>query len=193
MVVSDTEQAYQREKKTFEKKLDKQEQALSKKLWHLHHQSFSCEADAFVAAQTLAKKYPCFSIALTTEAIEKHKTRGRPSQEAQKVITGYRLISHVERNTSAIEQVLYSKGRFILATNELDAHVYSDKQMLQEYKEQQSVERGFRFLKDPWFMVDSIFLKSPKRIEALMMTLCLLVYNVAQYQLRERLKENNDT
>ena len=62
-------------------------------------------------------------------------------------------------------------------------------------KEQQSVEGGFRFLKDPWFMLDSIFLKLPKRIEALMMvmTLCLLVYNVGQYKLRRRLKENNIT
>lgn len=54
---------------------------------------------------------------------------------------------------------------------------------------------GFRFLKDPWFMVDSIFLKSPRRIEALMMvmTLCLLVYNVAQYRLREALKAQEET
>jgi transposase len=51
------------------------------------------------------------------------------------------------------------------------------------------VESGFRFLKDPWFMVDSVFLKSPQRISALMvvMTLCLLVYNIAQYNLRLRL------
>jgi transposase len=44
-------------------------------------------------------------------------------------------------------------------------------------------------------MVDSIFLKSPQRIEALMMvmTLCLLVYNVAQYRLRQTLKAQNDT
>jgi len=50
------------------------------------------------------------------------------------------------------------------------------------------VERGFRFLKDPWFMVDSIFLKSTKRIEALMMlmTLFLLVYNIGQYRLRKK-------
>ncbi len=50
-------------------------------------------------------------------------------------------------------------------------------------------------MKDPWFMVDSIFLKSPKRIEALMMvmTLCLMVYNIAQYKLRELLKEKNET
>ena len=44
-------------------------------------------------------------------------------------------------------------------------------------------------------MVDSIFLKLPHRIEALMMvmTLCLLVYNVAQYRLRQRLKEAQET
>ena len=45
-------------------------------------------------------------------------------------------------------------------------------------------------MKDPWFMVDSVFLKLPRRIEALMMimVLCLLVYNVGQYKLRESLK-----
>ena len=44
-------------------------------------------------------------------------------------------------------------------------------------------------------MVDSVFLKSPKRIEALMMvmTLCLLLYNIAQYNLREKLRKTNDT
>jgi len=67
--------------------------------------------------------------------------------------------------------------------------------MLKEYKEQQGVEGGFRFIKDPWFMVDLVFLKSPKRIEALMMvmTLCLLVYNFAQYKIRESLQDHNDT
>ena len=44
-------------------------------------------------------------------------------------------------------------------------------------------------------MVDSVFLKLPRRIEALMfvMTLCLLVYNVAQYRLRESLKDQEET
>ena len=67
--------------------------------------------------------------------------------------------------------------------------------MLKEYKEQQGVEGGFRFIKDPWFMVDSIFLKSATRIEALMMvmTLCLLVYNFAQHRLRDSLKQHNTT
>ena len=58
-----------------------------------------------------------------------------------------------------------------------------------------SVERGFRFLKDPWFMLDSIFLKKKSRIEALMMvmTLCLLVYNVGQYRFRQALKAKDES
>ncbi|NEQ76765.1 MAG: hypothetical protein F6K23_29340 [Okeania sp. SIO2C9] len=46
-------------------------------------------------------------------------------------------------------------------------------------KDQQSVERGFRFLNAPLFLTDSVFLKSHQRIEALglIMSLCLLVYN----------------
>ena len=44
-------------------------------------------------------------------------------------------------------------------------------------------------------MVDSVFLKSARRISALMMvmTLCLLVYNYGQYSPRKKLKEENET
>jgi transposase len=40
-------------------------------------------------------------------------------------------------------------------------------------------------------MVDSVFLKSPHRIEALMMviTLCLMIYNISQRRLRTTLKK----
>ena len=62
--------------------------------------------------------------------------------------------------------------------------------MLCKYKEQQSVEPGFSFLKDQMFLTDSIFLKSAKRIEALglIMGLCLLVYTLGQRELRGTLK-----
>jgi transposase len=60
-----------------------------------------------------------------------------------------------------------------------------------KYKGQQSVERGFRFLKEPAFMTPSVFLKSQKRIIALAMgmCLCLLVYMIAQHYLRHRLEQ----
>ncbi len=67
--------------------------------------------------------------------------------------------------------------------------------MITEYKAQQSCERGFRFLKDPMFFADSIFLKSSERIEALamIMGLCLLVYTLAQRQIRAALSATKST
>jgi transposase len=58
-------------------------------------------------------------------------------------------------------------------------------EILWVYKGQRVVpERGVRFLKDPWFFADSLFLKSPKRIMALVMVmgLALLVYALAAAQ-----------
>jgi transposase len=63
------------------------------------------------------------------------------------------------------------------------------------YKEQGGVERGFRFLKDPLFMASSVFVKKLERIIALslIMVLCLLVYRLAEYRLRARLAETEQT
>lgn len=60
---------------------------------------------------------------------------------------------------------------------------------------QQSGERGFRFLKDPRFFADSVFLKSPHRIEtmAMLMGLALLVYSLGQRYLRNQLKSRQST
>ena len=45
-----------------------------------------------------------------------------------------------------------------------------------------SVERGFRFLKDPLFFASSLFLEKPQRIMALLMVmgLSLLIYALAE-------------
>ena len=190
-----SEQAFEREKKTVEKKLNTQEEELNKKLWHLGVHPFGCEQDALLEIKKLKKAYPCFLITHEIEFIEKYTKPGRPQAGDTKTLAGYRLKAKAVRDEELIHKMLHSKGRFILATNDLDTANYPDERLLEEYKEQQKVEGGFRFLKDPWFMVDSVFLKSPKRIEALMMvmTLCLLIYNLTQYQLRERLKIQNET
>ena len=84
-------------------------------------------------------------------------------------------------------------GRFILATNLLDEKKWTDDMILQEYKEQQTTERGFRFIKDPLFFASRVFLKNTKRIMALamIMTLALMVYSLGQRQLRQSLKLTN--
>ncbi len=66
-----------------------------------------------------------------------------------------------------------------MSTNDLTNQGMELATLLASYKEQQGVERGFRFIKDPQLHLNNIFLKKPERINALMMimTLCLMLYN----------------
>ncbi len=190
-----SKQAYERESKTFVKKLQKQKAALEKDCWHLSNQVFNCESDAQLAVKKLQKKYSYHIVSTEVLPIERYDSRGRPSAGTAKKVTGYQVKSTIKEHQSAIEKQLLRKGRFMLATNDLDQEGLPAQLILQQYKQQQNVEGGFRFLKDPWFMLDSFYVKKRSRIEALMMvmTLCLLVYNVAQHRLREALKAKNET
>lgn len=96
----------------------------------------------------------------------------------------------------AIEVHRQAKGKFVLATNQLDAELLSAQKMISAYKtEGVSAERGFRFLKDPLFFAHSLFLEKPERIMALLMImgLSLLVYALAERHLREQLRTLNQS
>ena len=89
----------------------------------------------------------------------------------------------------AVEAHIKKQACFIIATNIVDEQQLSHEQVIATYKEQGSVERGFRFLKDPLFLASSVFVKKPERVVALsfIMVLCLLVYRLAEHLLRSRL------
>lgn len=190
-----SQQAYERESKTLMRRIAKEEAECLKACRHLDKQVFGCLSDAEKHVIQLSKKYRYHVLQTIIEPIEKYECRGRPNPLTPKVLAGYRVICTVQKNEEQITSFLNKKGRFILATNQLNQEELPAEKILTQYKEQQSVEGGFRFLKDPWFMVDSFFVKSKRRIEALMMimTLCLLVYNFAQYRVRKNLRDNNET
>ena len=194
-VLVHSEQANTRESKTFLKNLDKKMDELKKSLWHLGNELFTCEKDATKSLAAVKKKHPYFIVSHAAEAIRKHKGRGRPQVEALPEIVGYKIKADFVDNAEEIALKLSTKGRFILATNDMDTTHFPAKNILEEYKAQQQVERGFRFLKDPWFMADTFYLKTPERISALMsvMALCLMVYNIAQYRFRESLAKSDET
>ncbi len=104
--------------------------------------------------------------------------------------TVYKVEIVIELDSEKISDEQKKAGRFILATNVFDNLTPSE--ILTRYKGQQSCESGFRFLKDPLFFADAVFLKTPSRIEAMamLMGLSLLVYTLGQRQLRANLKQN---
>jgi transposase len=108
------------------------------------------------------------------------------------VETVYTVSAELEYNSLVVEQRRQKLGRFVLATNDREL---SPDELLTNYKEQGTVERGFRFLKDPSFRVAEIYLKKPSRIQALamIMVLCLFVYAMTEFRLRRNLQETGET
>jgi len=102
----------------------------------------------------------------------------------------YKFTGKIELENEEIQKKRQEAGRFILATNILDEQKLKPHEILNEYKNQQGSERGFGFLKDPLFFADSFFVKKPERVETILflMSLCLLVYNLGQRELRNSLK-----
>ena len=100
----------------------------------------------------------------------------------------------IERNEEAIILAKEEQSFFVIVTNDIESD-WTAAQLLSDYKSQQRVERGFRFLKDPQFFADSFFLKTPERIEALLMVMVtsLFVYSSTEYIIRDKLKKQNKT
>ena len=87
--------------------------------------------------------------------------RGCPSAEDQPEIVGYSLTGSISADPERGEAAKRTLGKFIIATNELDTHKFSRSQILEKNTDQGvSVERVFRFLKDPLFFADSQFLRN---------------------------------
>ena len=82
---------------------------------------------------------------------------GRSRQDEQPTRVTYQIQATLVPNPEVIEVEMTRAGRFILATNVWDATDLSADDALREYKDQQSNERGFRFLKDPLFFTSSVF------------------------------------
>lgn len=194
-VMIHSEKAAAREYKTLEKNIKKEADALSKILWHVSNQIFKCAHDAEISGQQEAKKLKYHRISWILEPIEKHIGRGRPKQGVTPITQGYRIKGSMTQDMDKIELIKRRKGRFILASNELDHAKLSERDFLSEYKNQYKTEQGFAFIKGNAFEVASVFLKKPSRIQALMvvMTLCLMVYSFAQQHLRQALVEANET
>jgi transposase len=189
--------AYKREIATFDRRLKADLEQTTKGLWHLGNQQFGCMDDAQRQLKIFRKTLKWHDVANVKIVAEtRHQTPGRPQLGAKPdTIVGYKITGTVEENKTKTEVARARKGRFILATNQLNKDTLPDTAMISEYKDQSKTERGFKFIKDNTFEVSSVFLKKPKRIAALMMvmTLCLMVYAFVQHYIREELKAKKET
>lgn len=193
-VVVDSREMHARKAKTFDRLIEKELTQARKSVKKLGNIVFACEADARKAADRWMSENPRFqlrnvSICMISRRIDAKK--GRP-KKGEVLETGYIVEAEIDRNEKIIASQRHKLGRFVLASNDL---TMNGELMLQYYKGQNAVERGFRFLKDKSFRIAEVYLKKEERIEALsmVMVLSLLIYSIAEWILRKRLKENGET
>ena len=188
--------AYDREQKTLEK-AQKKEQEVAEKQWQKECQAvYNCREDAETAYKRFNRRWKYHRATEQMTPIMQYAHAGRPVAGVQPEVVGYRLSGVVENYDIGIEEAKRNLGKFIVATNQIEAQKLSVSGMLENYKTQAvSVERGFRFLKDPMFFANSLFLKNPARIMAMIMImgLALLIFALGERQLRLALKQNNET
>lgn len=195
-IVVFSEERYAREKETLKKNYALQTEKELKEYVRLSRERFECKKDAEKAVEKFIKK--CKYISLNEiEYQEKgvYDKKGRPGKNQLAVGKCYYISAQVFCEIEKFRAKAGRKGKFIVATNELDEVKLTDQELFENYKGQAKVERGFRFLKDPQFMAATFFVKKPERVEALLfiMTLCLSVYAAIEYRIREKLKEENQT
>lgn len=190
-----SEQATHREQKTVIKNLLKTGTQELKQFQKLCKKAFACQQDAeqaladFCSNLSVLRIEDGASIAHPTFSSKGRPKKGQAPDSIDYLLTG-QAVTCLKKVAKAKEQ----SGIFILATNDMSDDL-DMAGLLAAYKSQQTVERGFRFLKSPDFMVSSLFLKKPERIEALLMimTCSLMVYSALEHRIRQSLRQKDLT
>jgi transposase len=191
-----SEEAEERAQENVREKVQKEHEEEAKAFSKLTGREFACREDAEQALEEFESDLEAseFTEKQVTRAtcytLEESSAPGGEGNRLKETGEEWLVEGTLVPSEERIARLLKRKSLFIVATNELDDEVLSAEEMLEGYKGQVQVERGFRFLKDPRFMASSFFLESERRIMALLMvmTLCLLVYSALERRIREGLQ-----
>ena len=161
----------------------------------LEKKDFVCHADAekecsrFIDKKEL-KLFSC-KLEILTDIKEKWPPGRRGSLTKPVITKSYRIkVTNVEYDEVKRNEYMQQESTFVLISN-ISSDEKSDTELLKTYKGQHTVETSFRMLKNP-SLASIIYLKNPKRVEALTMLLnfSLLIRAIIQYRMRDGLKKH---
>nr|WP_265338459.1 hypothetical protein [Haladaptatus pallidirubidus] len=173
--------------------LDSTEGDLDDAVGQLTDRSFACEPDSHEAWETWLADHdnPCFEIDAEiseTEQKKSHDKPGRPPKDWDPYETVYQIAASVQQDAAAITHCKKRASCFVVIISIDDTEESPAERVLQEYKQQQTVERRFLVLKGPK-CVGAVFLNRPERVEALGYVLLMSLHSVIGRRAREALKD----
>jgi transposase len=194
IVVHSEERQYKAEK-SVSSMCEKEREKIEKSLKKLYSEEFSCPHDARGALKRYFSKSKFYEVSEgMIEEQKKYESKGRPKLDSPYKLI-YRITGIMQEREAAKQAAIRQSSCFVVGTT-IPQNEVNDADIVLAYKNQNNtVERGFRFLKDPLMFTSSLFVKKPERIMGLLMvmTLALLVYAIAQRRLRKALKELEET
>lgn len=168
----------------------------AKELTTLSKRPFACRQDAEIETEKFHRKhtmqYHQVNWTITeTQKPTKRKQRGRPKKtETIPTMTRYYLTGELSRDDAIYKQERELCGLFVLITSLQDATKHSAQTILERYKGQGTIERIFKFIKNPSW-IGSFCLKKPERLTALgyVLLLAAMIYTLWERRVRNALAE----
>jgi len=193
-VVLQSDRKDKRKVKALDRTVQKEREGLKEKVKKLRTRAFACRRDAEIEQEKFFHgcnpRYHLFEwdIEERQEKVKRNK-QGRPRKDEEPCFqTWYYLNGEVHLNEEVYEKEQGLCGLFVLVTSLMDREYYSAKSILERYKGQGSVERIFKFIKNPSW-VGSFCLKKPGRIAALgyIVLIAAMIYTLWERRVRKAL------
>ena len=187
----------ERKEKTLTKALERTCISLRKQAVQLAKTKYACEADASAAGEKLqeavrAEGFACRCKVMRREEL-RYEGRGRPKAGAPVAVRAH---WQVEVEFGEVDADFLEEKRRHAATFVLVCHLekeLSAREILQSYKNQDKVERGFRFLKQPQYL-GPVYTKKESRVEALgyIFLMVLLLAKYLEYHVHLGMAESGE-
>jgi len=185
--------------RTLQRLLSKEKEVLEKQIKALSKEEFQCKPDAEARLKAVLKEHDMLHNLTGTivENVSVKRKPGRPPKNQpepplETMTYGIEWTIHPPTEQE-LEDWRQRKTAFVLITSVSEA-LYDDYDVLKEYKKQINVEVRFRFLKDPMF-VNAIYLKTPRRVEALgyVILLAVMIASLLELRIRNALEKEKAT
>jgi transposase len=179
----------ERKEKTLRKSVEKLSSVLKRRSEELAKKDYACETDAQREGQRLQaemeEKGFCSELYIKHLETTSYGRRGRPAKgtEATKRVTWRAEVKIGEIKADVYDSKKKQASTFVLIHRLKDGK--GSEEILMSYKNQDKVEQGFRFMKQPQYL-GPIYTKKPSRVEALgyIFLLVLLLAKYLEYRVR---------
>jgi transposase len=195
LIVVHSSKLEERKEKKLQKKVETEKSGLQQQSKKLLKKKYACEADARRDGQLLQEvaEKQGFSTEVEVKMVEKLKysRRGRPKagEKPKKEISW-----HVEVKIGSMKPEVYEERKNLASTFVLIHRLKEEKtseEILKSYKNQDKVEQGFKFLKQPQYL-GPVYTKITSRVKALgyVFLFVLLLAKYLEYRVRIGMQMN---